>query len=124
MANPAEIFGDVINVPAASAIPQGARVVLNSSGKAALAAANVEDDGVAQTAAGAADEVIQVRLPSSHGVHLMLCSATLAVGDTAFGTANGRIGATASGSAVVGKVFTAGTNGTLAGVIRSSQRRV
>ena len=83
-----------------AAIPQFARVVFEADGKIVAAGLTDPGIGVAQTAALAAGDVINVKLWNSGGTFKMRASEALAVGAVLYTETDGEVQDTAQATAV------------------------
>ena len=95
-----------VNLTAAS-VSRGARLTLDSSGTCAASAIGVRGDYVAATA-GAASATISATPLQLGAIVPMIASEAIAVGDTIYSAASGKVSKTSGGGAViVGKANTA-----------------
>jgi hypothetical protein len=95
-----------ITKPANAALDMFVRVKLNSSGKAVACAATERGIGTTTTSAGAADELITIKLwtTGSHSVRVNDTTAVV-IGNQAYGGAAGLASASSASSAVAIGVF-------------------
>ena len=92
------------------AIPQFARVKLDSDGKITVAGLTDKEIGTATREAFAAGDLVTVKLRSGAGTHKMIAIEALAAGATVYTEANGKVQDTAAATAFqVGTALEAAT---------------
>lgn len=94
--------GPMITLQCAVDLAPFTRVVINSSGKAAIAGAAENHDGVVWERGGNAGDYVEVRLRKASGTTTFLGNAdnSINVGDLLYTAANGRVSATKRGGAI------------------------
>ena len=99
----------VTTFEADEAIPQFARVKLDSDGKITVAGLADKEIGTALREAFAAGEKISVKLRSAPGTHKMIAADALSVGDPVFSQASGKVGDTEATAFLIGTALEATT---------------
>jgi hypothetical protein len=106
-----------VNATAAT-VARGIRLALNSSGTVAAAASTVRGDYVAAQAAAASATLSAFQIASGGIVPMVNSGATIAVGDTVYSAASGKIGTTSTSTVIIGKAMQASsTDGELLEVL-------
>ena len=93
-------------INSAVAIARGVRVALASTGLVAAAASTVRGDYVASQAVAASTPAAYFQ-PQAGGIVPMLADGAIAVGDTIYSAASGKVGLTSTGAVIIGKANTA-----------------
>jgi RNA-binding protein YhbY len=92
---------------ASAAIPQFARVKVGSDGTISTAVLAEIEIGIAQNAAFAAGDLVNVKLRSSAGTHKAIAAAAIAAGAGVFSAAGGKVSVSATGAYRLGTALEA-----------------
>ncbi len=93
-------------IPSAVAVARGIRLSLASTGLVAAAASTVRGEYVSSQAA-AASEPLAAFQPQSGGITPYVADGAIAVGDTVYSAASGKVGLTSTSTVIIGKANTA-----------------
>jgi hypothetical protein len=89
-------------VATAVAVARGARLALNSSGTVAAAASTVRGDFVASQAAAASGTLSAFQIQAG-GIIPCIAAEAIAVGDTVYSAASGKVALSSSSTVLIGK---------------------
>jgi len=93
-------------IPSAVAVARGERLSLASTGLVASAASTVRGDYVAAQAAAASEPLAAFALQAGSIVP-MIAAEAIAIGDTIYSAASGKVALTSTSTVIVGKANTA-----------------